>query len=241
MKRDRAKANWGCRAMRFALLAPLVVWGCTGVDSAARRQIAEQRLPRPAMIVVHDFAVSPDEVQPGGAFSSARLVRDTARTEAEKTVGHAFADQFAGALVEEIRRLGLPAERADAPNLPSGDVLSIQGRFVSLAGDPSAPGIVGFAGGWPDVLADVQLYGDDPSGERLSEDLEVSLSADDHALPAALLPDPTITAGQVTTTATLSAEQRTKLAASARQAAATVAQELRPVFVGRGWLPPAPS
>jgi hypothetical protein len=241
MDRNRTKEIWRCRATRFALLAPLVVWGCAGVDSAAERQIAEQRLPRPAMIVVHDFAVSPDEVQPGGAWSSARLVDDTARTEAEKTVGRAFADQVAGALVEEIRKLGLPAERADSPNLPSGDVLSIEGRFISLAGDPSQPGIVGFSGGWPDVVADVQLYGGDPSGERLSEDLEVSLSADDHALPAALLPDPTITASQITTTATLSAEQRTKLAASARQAAATVAGQLRPFFVGRGWIPPAQS
>ena len=143
----------------LACLAVLTLWGCTSVDTEAERQIAEQRLPRPAMIVVHDFAVSPDEVQAGQPWSSARLVQDTARTEAEKAVGHAFADEFAAALVEEIRKLGLPAERANAPNLPSGDIVTIEGRFISLAGDPSAPGIVGFAGGWPDVLADVQLYG----------------------------------------------------------------------------------
>ena len=90
----------------------LTLSGCTSVDTEAERQIAEQRPPRPAMIVVHDFAVSPDEVQSGQPWSSARLVQDTARTKAEKAVGHAFADEFAAALVEEIRKLGLPAERA---------------------------------------------------------------------------------------------------------------------------------
>jgi hypothetical protein len=227
--------------LRLAWLAPLVVWGCTSVDSAAERQIAEQRLPRPEMIVVHDFAISPDEVQSGGAWSSGRLVQDTARTEAEKTVGHAFADEFAGALVEEIRKLGLPAERADAPNLPSGNVVIIEGGFISLAGDPSQPGIVGFSGGWPDVLADVQLYGTDRSGERLSEDIEVSLSESDHALPAAILPDPTITAGQVATAPARSPELKAKLAPAAGQAAATVAEQLKPYFAGQGWIARAPS
>jgi len=223
----------------LACLAVLAPWGCTSVDTAAERQIAEQRLPRPAMIVVHDFAVSPDEVQAGRPMAGARLVEDTARTEAEQAVGHAFADEFADALVAEIRRLGLPAARANAPDLPSGDVATIDGRFISLAGDPSAPGIVGFAGGWPDVIADVQLYGTNTSGERLSEDIEVSLSAGDHALPAALLPDPTITAGQAATAPALSPELRARLANAAKQAAGTVAGELQPYFAGQGWIPRA--
>ena len=163
-------------AGRFAWLTALTLAGCTSVNSAADRQIAEQRLPRPAAIVVHDFAVAPEEVDPGRPLAGARLVQDTARTEREKVVGHAFADEFSVALVEEIRKLGLPAQRATAPDLPSGDVVTIEGRFISLAGDPSAPGIVGFSGDWPNVLADVQLYGTDSSGEKLSEDIEVSVS-----------------------------------------------------------------
>jgi hypothetical protein len=237
MRQGRIRALPG----RQAWLAALMLFGCTSVDSAAERQIAEQRLPRPAMIVVHDFAVSPDEVQSGGAWSSPRLLKDTARTGAEKAVGHAFADQFAAALVEEIRKLGLPAERAAAPNLPSGGMVTIEGRFISLAGDPSEPGIVGFAGGWPEVEADVQLYGSDRSGERLTEDIEVSLSEGDHALPAALLPDPTITAGQVATPQPPSPELKAKLAPAARQAAATVAGQLEPFFAAQGWIAHAQS
>ena len=35
-------------------------------------------------------------------------------------MGHAFADGFSAALVDELGKLGLPAARAGAPNLPSG-------------------------------------------------------------------------------------------------------------------------
>jgi hypothetical protein len=170
-------ARFGGRAVRRpALLATLTIGACTSVDSAAERQIAEQRLPRPAAIVVQDFAVSPEEVQAGRAWSSDRLVQETGRTEREKAVGQAFADEFTTALIEELCELGLPAQRAEAANLPSGHVVTIKGRFISLAGDPSQPGIVGFSGGWPDVVADMQLFGTNSFGEEFSEDLEVSVS-----------------------------------------------------------------
>ena len=58
-------------AARFAWLMALTLAGCTSVDSAADRQIAEQRLPRPAAIVVHDFAVAPEEVDPGRPLAEA--------------------------------------------------------------------------------------------------------------------------------------------------------------------------
>jgi hypothetical protein len=234
--------RFGRRAAgRLAWLAALMLWGCTSVDTAADRQIAEQRLPRPAMIVVHDFAVAPEEVDPGRPLSGARLVQDTGRTEREKAVGHAFADEFALALAQEIRKLGLPAQRASAPNLPGGSIVTIEGRFISLAGDPSQPGVVGFSGGFPDVVADVQLYGTDSRGEELSEDIEVSVSQGGESDPAALLPDPTITAGQVVTTQGISPQARAKLQTSAREAAATVAAQLKPYFADQGWIAGAPS
>jgi len=201
-------------------LLPLVVWGCTSVDEEPDRQIAEERPPRPAMILVQDFAVAPDEVESARPWSGPRLVEDSDRTVGERAVGHAFAGEFATALVAEIRELGLPAERGATSDLPLSETLTVKGRFISLAGDPSAPGIVGFAGGRPDVIADVQLYGTGRNGDELSEDIEVSLSEDGASVPAALLPDPTITAGTVATVPALSADQRAELSTAARQAAA---------------------
>ena len=166
--------------------------------------------------MVHDFAVSPEEVQAGRAWSSDRLVQDTGRTEREKAVGHAFADEFTTALIEDSQarparpacRGGEPAKRRRADH---------RGPIVSLAGDPSQPGIVGFSGGWPDVVADVQLFGTNSRGEELSEDLEVSVSQGGRSYPAALLPDPTITAGQVVTRPGISPQARARLQSSARR------------------------
>lgn len=218
-------------------LLPFVLWGCTSVDAEADRQIAEMRPPAPKMILVQDFAVAPDEVEGARPWSGPRLVEDSDRTVGERAVGHAFAGEFASALVDEIHKLGLPAERGATSNLPLSEIVTIKGRFISLGGDPSAAGIVGFAGGRPDVIADVQLYGTDRSGDELSGELEVSLSQDSASVPAALLPDPTITAGTVTTVPTLSADQQGELRTAARQAAATVARQLESYFADKGWIP----
>jgi hypothetical protein len=223
------------RAAWCAWLVPLLLWGCSG-DSPAARQAAEQRMPRPAMILVHDFAVSPDQVE-RRPWVGTRLVQDTDRTASEEAVGHAFADAFASARVDELRTLGRPAERAGAANLPSGSLATIEGRFISLAGDPSAPGMVGFAGDRPDVIADVQLYGTDQQGEQLSDELEVSVSHGGDALADALLPDPTITAGQIATAPAPSPAQMAKLTAAAREAAGKVVEQLEPYFADQGWIP----
>jgi hypothetical protein len=85
-------------------------------------------------------------------------------------------------------------------------------------------------------VADVQLYGTDARGEELSEDIEVSVSQGGESYPAALLPDPTITAGQVVTTPGISPQAEAKLQTSAREAAATVAAQLKPYFADQGWI-----
>jgi hypothetical protein len=253
-------------------LLAMVLVGCSGVDSAAKRQIAEQRLPRPDMILVHDFAVSPEQLvshpsisypwvesgqtvmqlegerigimPPQGAEVGApvsrgpRLVRDP-RTAGERAVGARFARAFSATLVDEIRKMGLPAELAvtAGPNLPGTNLLAIEGRFVSLAGDPDQPGIVGFSGDHPEVEADLQIYGTDSAGERLYEDTEVGLTGGNAPLPAALLADPTITVGQIDSGAVkISADLAAKLDAAGREAAGTVAQQLATFFANQGWI-----
>ncbi len=254
-------------------LLAMVLVGCSGVNSAAKRQIAEQRLPRPDMVLVHDFAVSPEQIvshpsisepwvelgqtvmqlegerigimPPQGAEGGVtvsqgpRLVRDT-RTAGERAVGARFARAFAATLVEEIRKMGLPAELAvtAGPNLPTNNLLSIEGRFVSLAGDPDQPGIVGFSGDHPEVEADLQIYGTDSAGERLYEDTEVGLTGGNTPLPAALLADPTITVGQIDSgEVKISADLAARLDAAGKEAAGMVAQQLATFFANQGWIP----
>jgi len=74
-------------------------------------------LPRPNLILVYDFAVSPDVVKLDEGLSAEIKQRyeheqDTNRTPQELKVGHTVAYVVAGELVKKIQSDGLWAERA---------------------------------------------------------------------------------------------------------------------------------
>jgi hypothetical protein len=227
----------------IAWAAPLLLLGCVGVNSAADREIAAETMPRPSVILVSDFAVTPEEMSQA-RFASGRLVQDTTKTPTEQAVGHRFARAFTAGLTEEIRKMGLPAEPAGTPLAPGATVLSIEGQFVSIASDnPTAPGIIGFAADWANVVADIQIYSTSKAGDRLSEDLEFDLADANQPpehMPAAVLArlrreaDDTGYAGGRLTPA-IEAELDTVATATASAAA----QELRTFFAGQGWIGPA--
>jgi hypothetical protein len=217
-------------------MVPLLALGCQGVDRAADREIAAETMPRPAVILVSDFAITPEAVT-SGLGGHTRLVQDTPRSATERAVGHRFASAFAANLVEEIRAMGLPAERAGAPVPPGGAILSIEGQFVSIASDePTAPGIVGFAAGWPNVVADIQIYSKSDAGDRLTEDLEFNLA--DAKLPPEHLPPGVLAklpAGTAQTGA-LPASTQAELDQAAKATAHAAARQLQTFFADRGWI-----
>ena len=62
------------------MTAALSLLGCNTVDSAAEATMAEQRLARPAAIVVQEFAISPDAPEP----SAGRRQRSPATTPSRR-------------------------------------------------------------------------------------------------------------------------------------------------------------
>jgi hypothetical protein len=119
----------------FALLALILLGGCTSTQSQI--QTGGQMLPRPALVVVHSFAVSPTEVTVSEGLSSEveRIIGSqtaTQRSQQELQVGHQVADAIANNLVTEIRDLGMPAERGSG--LPSGtaNAVLVTGQLVSI-------------------------------------------------------------------------------------------------------------
>jgi len=224
-------------------VVPLLLLGCVGVNSAADREIAAETMPRPSVILVSDFAVTPEEMSQA-RFASGRLVQDTTKAPTEQAVGHRFARAFTAGLIEEIRKMGLPAEPAGAPLPPGGAVLSIEGQFVSIASDnPTAPGIIGFAADWANVVADIQIYSTSKAGDRLNEDLEFDLADANQPpehMPAAVLArlrreaDDTGHPGGRLTPA-IEAELDTVATATASAAA----KQLETFFADQGWIGPA--
>jgi hypothetical protein len=218
------------RAFALALAPGLALVGCNTVDDTAEATMARQEVARPAAIVVQEFAISPDAPMPGGS--------DAKASEAEQA-GDRFSDSLASHLVAAISAMGLPAVRADAPLPPGGSVVTLEGRFVSVAGGDSAESaIVSLADSWPDVVVDVEIYDTSETGDRLFEDMEIRIADTNPAIPAGEPAGvPSEPAAHAGAGATISPAIQAKLDAAAKDGADAIAKQLAPFFADQGWIP----
>jgi hypothetical protein len=128
------------------------------------------QLPRPDVIMVYDFAVSPDEVKLDTGLS-AELMQKYAQhkgmspTAQEIKLGHKVAEAVANELVKKIRSFGLWAERGFGYPYGRGKVLMVKGQFVSIdQGNRTERVAVGLGAGRSDVQANVQVFELTPHG-----------------------------------------------------------------------------
>jgi hypothetical protein len=218
------------RSRAFAATLTLLVTGCISVDSEADRSMAEQRMARPAAIVVQDFALSPDAPDPSAGTGAAASGSGAGAVPPTQL----FQDALATNLVDEIRRMGLPAIRPDTPLPSSGNVVTLEGRFVSVPGGDSAESaLVSFAEAWPDVVLDVEIYDTSETDDRLVEDFEFRLTDTNQLIPA---PPPDTGATEPATGPAISPALQAKLDAAARDGARKIAERLQPFFVDQGWI-----
>jgi hypothetical protein len=224
------------RALGLTLALPvtaLSLLGCNTVDSAAEATMAEQRMARPAAIVVQEFAISPDAPAPAGGASGSASGND-AEQAAQK-----FSESLAAHLVSAVRAMGLPAVSADDQLPASGNVVTLEGTFVSVPGGDSAePPIVSLADSWPDVVVDLEIYDTSDAGDRLVEDMEFRISETNPLIPGGepagepTEPQRAGAAGQ----AAISPAIQAKLDAAAADGAAAIARQLQPFFADQGWI-----
>src|SRR5215813_10120971 len=92
--------------LTLTAMALMVMAGCARV-STAYVQNTTDRMARPALILVHDYEVSPGAVQLDSALSSqvARAVKG-AKTEDQLKVEQEVSRALTTTLVAEIRKLG---------------------------------------------------------------------------------------------------------------------------------------
>jgi Domain of unknown function (DUF4410) len=160
-----------------ALAALALVAACT--SSQSQMETAGEMMPRPQVVVVDTFAVSPDEVTLGEGLSTEieeaiKARRGTSRTEQELQAGRQVADAIADKLVVEIQDTGLRAERGSAVPAGTQNALLIKGQLVSIdEGNRTERLIIGLGAGRSDVRAHVQVYEVTPTGSRLVDTIEV--------------------------------------------------------------------
>ncbi len=208
------------------------------------------QLPRPDVILVYDFAVSPDEVKLDTGLSAELMQKyeqhkGASRTAQEIKMGHKVADAVANELVKNIRKFGLMAERAFGYPQGRGKVLMVKGQFVSIdEGNRTERVTIGLGAGRTSVEANVQLYELTAAGMQKVETLRAEAKSGYKpgmaetmgagAIAGHLLVS-TVVSGALATGSELTSAT---VEADGKRLADKIAVELGNFFVNQAWIPP---
>jgi hypothetical protein len=252
---DSSDSVVGCRGrLRLAtgLMTALALALLAGCAPTNVQQTSENTgsLPRPDLILVYDFAVSPDEVELDETLADKIKQRyehlsNTNPTPEELQVGHTVAYVVADELVKKIRSYGLWAERAMGQPYRRGNTLVIKGQFLSIdEGNRAERVLIGFSAGRTDVQADVQVYELTAAGKQQVEDLTSSGESASkpgmaEMMGVGLLTHHLLTSALVSgTVAGVSEAKFDTVEDDGRRMADKIGANLGQYFVSQGWIPP---
>jgi hypothetical protein len=227
----------------FGLLA-----GCASTNVTSNTE-SQGFLPKPAQVLVYNFAVSPEEVKMDSGLSAdlEELVKQskTSRTDQELAVGRQVADALANHLVTEIQALGLPASRASGPPPAGGKVLQVKGQLVSIdEGNRTERVVIGLGLGRTDVKTLTQVYevrdGKGTSVEQFGIDARsgakpgAAETMGAGAIAGHLLVSAVVSSGVTVGSEAFSAN----VDADASRTAKKIATQLKDLFLTQGWIQP---
>jgi hypothetical protein len=168
----------GARVVRRVGLAAIVgltlvgPFGC-GRTSVESVDVKAGGMPRPQLIVVHDFAVSADAVALDRAIGARALeaVKGEPSVQAHIRIGEEVAKVLTENLVKEIGKLGIPTVAATGATPASGASLQIEGQFLTVdQGNRLRRAVIGFGAGASEVRTMIQVFETTGEGRRLVED-----------------------------------------------------------------------
>ena len=233
----------------FVFIALIMAFGCAPTK-VQQKDMTVAQLPRPDLILVYDFAVSPDEVKLDTGLSADLMQKyqehkGASRTAEEIKVGHKVADATAEELVKKIRSYGLMAERAFGLPQGKGKVLMVKGQLLSIdEGNRTERVAIGLGAGRTSVQANVQVYeltakgmqevdtlrGTAKSGRKPGMGEMMGVGAIAGHLLASTLVSGVLSGASEMTSATVEAD--------GKRLAEQIAADLGKFFVDQGWIPP---
>src|SRR5262245_6809084 len=217
---------------------------CAGCARAVVRDVQGDRsliLARPARVVVFDFTTGPADVQ---VLSSPRQEGERAlylSQEQPDLLAEAVADRLATRLVEDIRALGLPAERSAGAAPPEVNDLVIEGDFVRIdEGSRLRRFVIGFGAGATELRTQVRVFQVTAEGWKPVKQFETVATGS--RLPGAGFGVAAgAAAGTVANSAAVSSgiggvrELRTSIDADARRTAGQIAGKVSELKTAQGW------
>jgi len=243
MRKTGSVVSSAATGLALAAVALTVMPGCARVSTGAV-QMSTDRLPRPELILVHDFQVSPDKVQLDSAISS-QIKRAVKGNEAEDRleVEQEVSRDLTKTLVDEIQKLGLRAEPATMASPVAGPTLSIEGQIVSIdEGNKAKRLAIGFGSGESEVRTLTQVY-EVTSGDEHHLVEDVYTTTESSKKPgfgpfAGMGAAAGVAAARVAAAAgvgVIGARSQT-VEADAGHGAKQIAKELAKFFVEQGWI-----
>jgi len=244
MRKTGSVVTSAAAGLTMAAMGLTVMAGCARV-STEHVQKSIDVLPRPQLILVHDYQVSPDEVQLDSAVSSRvkRAAKGTPKTEDQLKVEQEVSRTLTTTLVDEIRKLGIPAEPARMAAPVAGPMLSIEGQVVSInEGNKAKRLVIGLGSGASEVRTLTQVYEvTSVDGHHLVEDFYTTAKSSRKpgfgpmagmGAAAGLAASRVAAAGGVGVATSLSQT----VEADVRHGAKQIAKELAKLFVEQGWI-----
>jgi len=227
------------------LITACITTSCASSDLTARRQyVGDEPLPKPARIIVYDFAATPGDIPADASISGNYKSYATPQTKEQIRLGRQLGDMVARELVKEILQLGMPAERAESGMPPGIGDLLIKGEFVSIdEGSRRKRMLIGFGAGAADLKTHVDGYQITAQGPRRLGTGEVK--AGGGKMPGMLVP---VAGGAMAGAAGRSAvvsggmnisqeKGSESLEGAAKRTAQEIAKILSRAFARYGWIP----
>jgi hypothetical protein len=110
----------------------MVVAGCASTTVTDRQPVATERLPRPNQILVYDFVATPDDVPAESVLANNASVQRTPQTAEQIATGRQVGAEIVTRLVEEIRGMGLSAQRSSSAAKPQINDILIRGYLLAV-------------------------------------------------------------------------------------------------------------
>ncbi|MEM7025286.1 MAG: DUF4410 domain-containing protein, partial [Pseudomonadota bacterium] len=144
----------------YGLATLLVLAGCASTEvTESQNFVGDRQIPRPDHIFVFDFSATPGDVDANATIADQVGAHSTPQSAEEVALGRKLGAEIAKDLVEEIKKMGLPAMRAaDGPAPQPGDA-EIKGHLVSInQGSTAKRLLVGFGSGAAELKTVVEGY-----------------------------------------------------------------------------------
>lgn len=232
----------GIRVVSCLFIA-VVIAGCASTKVTDRQILVTERIPRPGHIWVHDFGATPADVPADSALAGQSAVHHTPQTAEHIATGRRVGAEIAARLVEEIRSMGMPAERASTGTAPRINDLVIRGYLLSVEeGSATKRMAIGFGAGASRLSVAVEGYQMTAQGLRKLGSGKVEAGGSKGpgvAAPLAVAVASGNPLGLIVSSGMKvygETSGSSKIEGRAEQTAKEIAEQLKPRFRQQGWI-----